>query len=94
MFNLMAKSNYMLGFNIAVLQPLLWPLELYAYAAQVIDLFSILKPWASLFHDSYKDLSLLDSEYLHFSFYWFVSSTWDSGRLGFRPCLAPSKYFN
>ena len=37
----MAKSNCMLDFNIAVLQPLLWPLGQYAFAAQVIDLFSI-----------------------------------------------------
>ena len=39
----MAKSNCMLVFNIAVIQPLLWPLGQYAYAAHELN------PWASTF---------------------------------------------
>ena len=95
-YQYLCSSNYMLVLNIAVLQPLLWPLGQYAYAAQVIDLFSILN-WSHgppFFHDSYKGISLLDSYSLHFCFYWFVSSTWDSWRVGFRPGLALSKYLN
>ena len=49
----MAKSNCMLVFNIAVLQPLLWPLGQYAFAAQVIDLFLIWNIEAMGIHFSY-----------------------------------------